>query len=190
MRLGEIVNIKAGHPFRGRIPEVSGTGVRAIQMKDVSIADGINWQTAVETEVPGKREPAYLVPGDILFAIRGNRSYSILVDERAAKHQAVASPHFFILSCTSDVVLPAYLTWLLNQGPLQRYFKRESEGTLTKSIRRSVLENAPIAIPPFEKQRNIVALARTVNRERKLYEQLIRNNETMMDGVVADLLNC
>ncbi|MEA3332447.1 MAG: restriction endonuclease subunit S [Pseudomonadota bacterium] len=188
MLLSQVVNIKSGYPFRGRIPEVSGTGVQAIQMKDVSIETGITWQTAVETELPGKREPGYLLPGNILFTIRGNRNYAVLVDESANAHRAVASPHFFILSCTSETVLSAYLVWLLNQGPLKRYFKRESEGTLTKGIRRSVLENAPIAVPPLEKQRKIVALAQAAGRERKLFERLICNNETMLDMIATDLL--
>ncbi|MCK4503511.1 MAG: hypothetical protein KAU22_10795, partial [Desulfuromonadales bacterium] len=72
LQLGQIVKMKAGHPFRGRIPEVPGTGVLAIQMKDVSTDGGLNWGTAVETEITGKREPDYLTPGNILFAIRGN----------------------------------------------------------------------------------------------------------------------
>ncbi|MEA3545997.1 MAG: restriction endonuclease subunit S [Thermodesulfobacteriota bacterium] len=181
--------MNAGHPFRGRIPEVSGTGVRAIQMKDVSVAAGLNWHTAVETKIVGKREPDYLIPGNILFAIRGNHNYSVLVDDTAAEQRAVASPHFFILHCISDSILPDFLVWQLNQGPLQRCFQRESEGTLTKSIRRSVLENATIAVPPLATQHKIVALAHCVKQERQLLEQLIRNNETMLDGIATDLLN-
>ena len=189
LQLGQIVKMKAGHPFRGRIPEVPGTGVLAIQMKDVSTDGGLNWGTAVETEITGKREPDYLTPGNILFAIRGNHNYAVLVDEVAVEQRAVASPHFFVLHCISDTVFPAFLAWLLNQEPLQRYFKREAEGTLTKSIRRNVLENAPITIPPLERQQQIVQLAQCVNQERQLLEELIRNNETMLAGIATDLLN-
>lgn len=189
MQLGQVVKMNAGHPFRGRIPEVSGTGVRAIQMKDVSIEGGLNWSTAVETEVVGKREPDYLTPGNILFAIRGNHNYAVLVDEVATEQRAVASPHFFVLRCTSDTVFPVFLVWLLNQEPLQRYFRREAEGTLTKSIRRNVLENAPITIPSLEKQHQIVQLAHCVKQERQLLEKLIRNNETMLGSIATDLLN-
>lgn len=189
MQLSRIVKLNAAYPFRGRIPEIQGSGLRAIQMKDVSEEKGINWETATETEIDGRRKPDFLTPGDILFAIRGNHNYAALVDGVALKYRSVASPHFFVLRCVSSEILPEFLVWQLNQGPLQRYFQRESEGTLTKSIRRSTLENALIAIPPPEKQKQIVQLSQAVKAERQLLGKLIQKNEAMMDGIAADLLS-
>lgn len=52
-------------------------------------------------------------------------------------------------------VLPEYLTWLLNQSPCQKYLEQNAEGSMSKSIRRSVLEETPIAIPPLVKQKRL-----------------------------------
>lgn len=189
MFLSKLADITVGHPFRGKIPEVAGAGVRAVQMKDVSILGGINWSSCVKTETSGKREPGWLQPGDVLFVARGSHNYAVLVDEAAEEIQAVAAPHFYLLRCKRQEALPEYLAWFLNQEPCQRYFQREAEGSVTKSIRRSVLENAPIAVPSLEKQHQIVQLAYSIKQEHQLFEKLIRNNETMMDGIAADLLN-
>ncbi len=189
MRLAQVAEIKSGYPFRSKISEVPGSGVFAIQMKDISIDCGIAWPGIVETEIPGKRDPDWVVPGDILFAFRGNHNYAVLADETAVKYRAVASPHFFVMRSNTKKVLPEFLVWLINQGPLQRYFHKESTGTLTKGLRKESIAEAPIAIPSFEKQHKIVQLANSVKQERQLLEQLIRNNETMMDGIAADLLN-
>jgi hypothetical protein len=189
LRLNQAVEMNAGHPFRGSVPEVVGSGLRVVQMKDVSIDRGIDWQSATETETSGRREPNFLAPGDILFAIRGNHNYAVLVDMVAADCRSVASPHFFVLRCLQKEMLPEFLVWLLNQEPLQRYFQREAEGTLTKSIRRGALENAPIAIPSLLKQQQIVQIEQAVKQERLLLGKLIQNNKAMMDGIAADLLN-
>jgi restriction endonuclease S subunit len=188
LKLFEISNIVVGHPFRGKIPEEKGSGVCAVQMKDVSILTGINWSTCIETEITGKRESDWLMPGDVLFVARGSHNYAVLVDETAEESKAVAAPHFYILRCRAQTVLPQYLVWFLNQGPSQRYFQREAEGSLTKSIRRTVLEHVTIAVPSLERQQSIIRLAEVLKKEQQLIDQLKRNGEIMMNAIATDLL--
>lgn len=189
MTLKQITTAAAGHPFRGKIPEKLGTGVYAVQMKDVSLRDGIQWAGCVQTELHGRRAD-WLKSGDILVAARGSHNYAILVDlEPLERDQnAVAAPHFFVLRIHSKSILPEYLVWLLNQTACQRYFEQNAEGTLTKSIRRSVLEETPIAIPPLARQASIVGLANTLKREQQALEKLIRNGEKLLSAVADDLL--
>jgi restriction endonuclease S subunit len=86
-------------------------------------------------------------------------------------------------------VLPEYLAWLLNQRPCQRYFEQNAEGTLTKSIRRNVLEDTPVVVPPLAEQRAVVELAESIKRERQVMEQLLRNGEQLMSTIAYQLLN-
>lgn len=58
------------------------------------------------------------------------------------------------------------MVWLLNQAPAQRYFEQNAEGTLTKSICRSVLEDAPVVVPPLLKQRAIIEMANTLVKSK------------------------
>ena len=99
MKLKEIASINAGYPFRGKIPEVAGSGVVAVQMKDITAQNEIHWASCIHTELTGKREPNYLHPGDILVAARGNHYYAVLIHEEMfqARIQAVAAPHFFVI---------------------------------------------------------------------------------------------
>ncbi|MCG8315524.1 MAG: hypothetical protein MI976_20130 [Pseudomonadales bacterium] len=189
MRLKHIAAINAGYPFRGKIPEVAGSPVVAVQMKDVSLTEGIRWSDCMETELTGKREPDYLIPGDILVAARGSHNYAIQVDQAltATGNQAVAAPHFFVVSLKEKDILPEFMEWLLNQAPTQRYFEQNAEGTLTKSIRRRVLEEAPVVIPPLAKQRAIIAMANTMREEQRLIQKLIINGERLMSAIANDL---
>ena len=190
VKLKQIATVNAGYPFRGKIPEVTDSSVVAVQMKDVTQTEGIRWSDCLETELTGKREPDYLSLGDILVAARGSRNYAIQIDQSLARtgKQAVAAPHFFVVSLKRKDVLPEFIVWLLNQAPAQRYFEQNAEGTLTKSIRRSVLEDAPVVVPPLDKQLNIVAMANTLWREQRLLQQLIQNGEQMMSTIAKDLL--
>jgi len=186
--LSDFVEITVGYPFRGKIPEQHGTGIYAVQMKDVISANQIGWASCVETELQGKKKPAWLKVGDVLVVSRGSKNYAALVGSDAERIKAVASPHFFVLSNFSEKVSPQYIQWFINQSPSQNYFQREAEGTLTKSIRRSVLENLPIAVPSIEKQEQIVQLYMTMWQEQIFLKQLTLNSEKLMSTIAKDLL--
>ncbi len=189
MKLKQIATINAGYPFRGKIPEVAGSSVVAVQMKDVSLTEGIRWPECLETELTGKREPDYLTADDILVAARGSHNYAISIGQAltTSGKQAVAAPHFFVVRLMKKDILPEFMVWLLNQIPAQRYFEQNAEGTLTKSIRRSVLEQAPIVVPPLARQRAIIAMANTLREEQQLIKQLVNNGERMMNSIANDL---
>lgn len=189
MELQHIADVSAGYPFRGKIPEVVDSSVIAIQMKDISPDAHIIWNTCTPTKLTGKREPGYLLPSDILVAARGNRNYAVQVGEvmHVDCHQAVAAPHFFVVRIKQNNVLPEFLAWLLNQAPSQRYFEQNAEGSMAKSIRRSVLDSTPIVIPSLSKQRTIAAIANTLSAEKTLLQDLIINGERMMHTLATDL---
>lgn len=191
MKLKQIANIRAGYPFRGKIPEAEGSNVLAVQMKDIYLSHGIQWQDCLPTVLTGKRKPDYLLPGDILVAARGSHNYAVLVDITLADHgqQAVAAPHFFLVRITNRNVLPEFLAWLLNQPPTQRYLEINAEGSVTKSIRRSVLEDLPVVTPPIDKQHAIIAMANTLHQEQQLIQHLLHNGERMMSAIAKGLFD-
>lgn len=187
MQLDELSDINLGFPFRGKIPETAGSPIVAVQMKNVSPGGGVDWDRCVSTQLEGRRKPDWLQAGDILFVARGARNYATLVDSSVQDRQAVAAPHFYVIRCTSKRVLPDFLAWQINHGPCQRYFEREAEGTLTKSIRRSVLAHTAIVVPSLKTQQSIVGLANTVRYEQRTMDQLIRNGHLLMASIANDL---
>ena len=188
MRLSDIATISAGHSFRGKLPELIGSGIYAVQLKDVSQA-GVNWKSCIETEITGKATPKFLEPNDILFIARGNKNFAVLVDKTATQQKTVASPHFYLIKVDTKKVEPEFLAWLLNQQHSQRYFQRESEGSLAKSIRRNVLENTTITLPSLEKQQQVVRLVTTISKEQDTLQQLIDNGKQTMTAIANQLLN-
>lgn len=186
MRLAGIATITAGHPFRGKIPEKSGGGVYVVQMKDASPENGICWDSVIETELTGKKQPDWLMKGDMLFAARGSHNYAVMIDQD--RGQVVSAPHFYILRVKAQTLLPEFLVWQFNQKPLQNYFDSVAEGSVTKSVRRSILEKTEITVPPIEKQKQILGLHETLLREKKLCTELIGNADKLMNAIASDLV--
>ena len=186
MKLINAVTLSSGHPFRGKIPEKPGSGIYAVQMKDVSPEGGVCWDSVIETELSGKKQPYWLMSGDILFVARGSYNYAVFIEK--VDKQAICAPHFYILRVTNPSLLPAFLVWQLNQRPLQKYFDSAAEGSLTKSIRRSILEQTEINVPPLETQEKILGLHKAILQEKKLYTELIRNADKLMHALASDLM--
>ncbi|QEY58603.1 restriction endonuclease subunit S [Pseudomonas sp. C27(2019)] len=189
MKLKHIADIRAGYPFRGKIAADTDSPVLVVQMKDISADTHIMWDSCTPATLTGKRDPGYLLPSDILVAARGNHNYAVQVGDilHADCNQAVAAPHFFVVRLKHREVLPEFLVWLLNQAPCQRYFEQNAEGSMAKSIRRSVLDSMPIVLPSLTKQRTIAAMASTLRTEQALLQQLISNGERLMDFIATDL---
>lgn len=185
VRLASYVEVQGGHPFRGSVPEDPEGDAFAVQMKDVSPDRGVDWGGLVRTSLGGRKSPAWLQPGDVIFAPRGTRNYALCLEEVPVP--AVCSQYFFLLRVKSPALLPEFLAWQINRPPAQRYLAANAEGTAQLSIRRGVLEGLPIALPPLEQQHRIVDLAKDATRERQLLEALIRNREQQLDALALGL---
>lgn len=189
MLLKEWVDIRLGYPFRGKIRESAGATQLAVQMKDTSAEQGISWASCTPVALEGKKAPGWLQLGDILLATRGASNYAALIESLPSDGlAAVATPHFYVLRPKQNSLMSAYLHWWLNQQPCQRHFSKQAEGTFTKSIRRAVLEAAPIVVPPMKEQQAVVKLSRALQQQNGLLNQQLNNNIALQTAVASDLL--
>lgn len=185
-KLSSIAEIRAGHPFRGSVPEDVTGRVSVVQIKDIDWTGSINWEGLMKARLEGKKEPDWIRNGDILFVARGAKIVAAYVDN--VPGFCVCSQYFYVLRITSEKILPEFVAWQINQHPAQTYLVKSAEGTAQVSIRRSMLEDLSIFIPPLEQQHTIVALARSAQRERELLESLILNREQELRIVAKKLL--
>tara|TARA_B100001105_G_scaffold172240_1_gene138709 strand:+ start:287 stop:988 length:702 start_codon:yes stop_codon:yes gene_type:complete len=184
--LCNVAQLQAGHPFRSAVEEVADGDVHVIQMKDVSPEWGVDWSAVMRTRLAGRKQPDWIVDGDILFAAKGARFYAACVG--AALPNAVCVPAFFHLRVRPEAALdPEFLAWQINQPPCQRQLLQAAEGSSQLSIRRAVLEQLILAVPPIAEQRSIVALAGLAVRERHTLQRLIHNREQQLQAIAEDL---
>jgi len=184
----DIADIKPGHPFRGSINPSDDADTYVIQIRDINQYGEIDKPTVVKTILTSRKKPAYLKENDILFAIKGARHFATLMQN--IPNNSVCSPHFFIIRVNNkslDHVIPAFISWQLNQVIAQQYFKNSAEGTHYVSIRRKVLEDIPLVIPPIANQKKIVAFHNAAIKEQKLLHQLIKNRQQQINALAINL---
>ncbi len=186
-KLKEVADIRAGYPFRGKIKEIEDGEARVIQMRDADPEDGVRWSGLIATDLPGKKQPDWLKPGDLLFVARGYRHFALYLDE--VPGPTVLSPHFFRLTVRENAeVLPGFLAWQMNQEPAQHYFRKSAEGTQVLNIRRQVLEDLPIVVPSRQKQETISRLNTTWRREQRVLKALADNRKRLLSALARQVL--
>lgn len=185
LKLQDVAKIRAGYAFRKKIEHVE-SGVRVIQMKDVSMRYGLDTAGISRTNLPGREPSMWCEDGDILLLARGNNNFAVLV-KGMRREKAVCSPHFFHMRLTDDSFDPAFLVWLINQPPLQDYFAEKSKGKSINNVSRGVLENMPLPDPQSVQQSSIMRLQRQVDSEILEFEKLIEQRRAKMNNIACDL---
>ncbi|WP_412972945.1 restriction endonuclease subunit S [Glaciecola sp. MF2-115] len=185
--LKDIAEIKAGHPFRGRIQPENDGAVRAVQLKDVDKDGLIVWDSLVKTEITGRKVPNWLQKGDILFAARGFRNVAAYIDTEFKN--IVCAQHFFHIRLHTNTILPEFLAWHLNQHTSQKHFAKYSQGSAVASIPRGFLASTPLSVPDINQQQTAVSFYNACIREKQILQTLIKNRELQMEGVAKQLLS-
>ncbi|CED61469.1 Putative uncharacterized protein [Moritella viscosa] len=189
--LSEIATIKAGYPFRGSIIADEQAITKVIQVRDVNTFGDINHSQLIKTQLTGKREPDWLISGDILFIAKGPRNTAACINFSASESDVICSPHFFLVKIKRQfegTIDPNFIAWQLNQSHAQRYFKVSAEGSLQVSIRRNVLEEVSLSIPDIAKQRTIANLYLASLKEQALLNKLIKNRQQQLSVISDDLM--
>jgi restriction endonuclease S subunit len=163
------------------------SGVKVVQIKDLKENGQVDWGATLEVSIETKKTPDWLSDGDILFAARGTRNIASLIEN--CPQNILAAPYFYVIRLNNKKVLPKFLVWQLNQGPLQKYFQREAEGSMTKSIKKSSLEEVEIAVQSIEVQQKIINMAEIFEREKEICQKLINNGESIMNSIAVNILN-
>jgi len=179
--VGEACHVSAGYPFRGAVDALPVGPVAVVQMRNVD-AEAIDYESLTRVSLPTTRQPDFLQPGDVIFTTRGRRNSALALKD--VRGLAVCSPHFFVLRVNEpEALLPEFLAWLINQKPAQEYLQQAATGSHILNITRGAIENLPVAIPPLEVQRALVALAEQARRERELMHALIDNRQSQLDAI-------
>lgn len=180
MRLAKIARVQSGYISRRKIEPYDEGSHLLLQAKDVD-GDRLTYHTddliRFEPVLSGK--DWILKWGDMLFMARGARNYSVLLDE--ISDSALAAACFFIVRVSTEKVLPEYLFWYLNQAPVEHYLSRHSgRGVHMPVVRRAVLENLDVPLPPLETQKKIAELDALMRKEQNLLDTLAQKRKDLI----------
>jgi len=171
MEIRKLATVQMGYSFRSRLETSESGDVAVIQMKDLLEDNTVGCDGLVRVDMETIKEHHLAQKGDLVFRSRGHLNTSaILLDDPG--RAVVAAPLLRIRITQPDIVLAEYLNWYISQRDAQCYFTSRQEGTSVNMISRKQLEEMPVAVPPLEQQKNIVALASLSAREQTILRTL------------------
>jgi hypothetical protein len=185
-KLEAVSAIFAGHPLRGAVEALPAGDIAVVQMRNVDVERGVDWNKVARVTLPAGRSTNFLAVNDVIFTTRGARNFALALEDVRAP--AVCSPHFFVIRLNDPAaILPEFVAWQMNQRPAQEHFQREATGSYILNIRREVVENLPLSLPPVDKQRAVVALAQAASTERAAFAKLIDNRNHQLEAIALGL---
>lgn len=180
-RIKDIATVQIGYHFtRKIIPDPEGS-IQVIQMKDIDDRNKLDI-TGIIRIGPDKDVSRYLVKkGDVLFISRGSNNIAVTIDKNLNNTMPVSS--FFIVRLKADALLPAYLTWYINQPTAQRYLEKNLKGSYIPMIGKDDFQNLLIEIPSRSLQETLIELDALQKREKALLYKLADKREHLVQAI-------
>lgn len=187
-----LASIQPGYPFRGKLPLNNSGDTFVVQYRHVFTGESLNDKSTKmldRVNLPGRKLPDYLRPGDVIFMAKGNRRDAAVIKD--IPRNTVCAPNFYRIRLYPDSydLLPEFLAWQLNHVDAQRYFATCSQGSAAPSITKSQLGDLRIVIPSIEQQKLMVKLSDAATREQQLLNELIENRQRMLNAVGHHILH-
>jgi restriction endonuclease S subunit len=176
--LKDMVTIRSGRLFRGKIePDPTGD-YQVIQIGDIDVDRKLSYQDLTRISLPDIKPSQLVQKGDVLFISRGMRKHAVAITEEL--NNVITTSQIFILR-PYERLLPEYLAWYLNQIPAQRYLEEHSSGTNVSLINMEAFGKLPVRTPKLDIQQKIVQIYELSVRERELTELIRRRRCALIE---------
>jgi len=181
-KLGELAEIRFGiHAAPFQQGKAEYLQVRQFNERGIKVSNSLDY-----IDIDKKNESHLLQDGDVLFVGKGSRIFSWCY--RQKDKPAIASSIFFVLRLNANLVLPEYLTAILNAPQSRAAFQLIGAGTNILSIRKSELGAFEIPLPSMERQILIANVAQLHQKEVELAQQIIEQKQNLYTALISNLI--
>lgn len=186
-KLSEIMEVRAGHTFRGKAEDASRSdGYKVVQIKDIR-EGGVDFSilpfAAVE---PGKAKKT-LRSDDILIPLRGNRIEAVLL-ELPSDQSIITTNQVAILSAPEVGVNSGYICWYLNSSEGHSQISRLKAGSVISNVGLKDLSDLSVPLPNLGAQLKIAKAYRNWICQKQVMESLARNGEEVLDTFCVQVM--
>ncbi len=185
-KINQIATIQAGHSFREKVEPDENSEYSVIQIKDVGTDGSLLTDEILKTRIEKTRPEFFVQKGDVLFTTRGVNRRACSVEKELPNTVFVAQ--IFALRSLDATVEPSYLAWYINQKPAQEYLESTASGSYIQNVRKDILADMPVLLPPKDVQKKIVAVARLAWREKHLLEQIKEKRNQFVEKVLLNAI--
>ena len=123
--------------------------------------------------------------GDVVVRLRSPSSAVYIEKEDVGLliHSLLA-----IIRVESSMLDAKYLAYYINARATQRILKQDVKGTAIPMLKTKDLEELKIALPPLEKQKEVVKFLELVDKERVLLHHLAEEKQQLSQAVLDTII--
>ena len=188
--LDDIAELSMGHAFRGSISDREDGFIRVLQIRNIRNHSEVHYEHLPRIRWLQIKQDGRLQAGDVVMPARGDHYHAVSFRHQYKDNDlpVVATNQLFIIRPKSKSVSSDYLCWFLNQSQVQRQIMTYRTVSTIPMLDRRSLGRITVWLPPLESQRKIIALHQTWQQEKRLYIELTKNRERMMQGLFQQIL--
>jgi hypothetical protein len=183
--LEKMATVQMGYTFRRRLDFMDKGTTAVVQMKDLSDEDLVDCSNLMRVDMSGVKTHHLIRPGDIVFRSRGQVNTAAILMEDPGP--AVVAAPLIRIRVDAQIVLPAYLTWYINQPVAQAFLASRAKGTAQKMISKQALDNLEVRVPSLRRQHAIVDMANLANEEQRLLKAIAERRRNFISARLAQL---
>lgn len=185
--LQTFADVIVSYQFRGRLPFDPAGDTCVVQGKDIDdqhVFQPYDLDRIAESR-PGLYSRFFLRDLDILVMNRGQHAYASCVWRAPARLIAATTFHCIRVHEYFPLLIdPRYLVWFINEPATQAYLSRQATGTTIQALSADKLRALPVAVPPLAEQHRILDLARDIDHEERLSQELTRQRRAQLSALV------
>lgn len=183
--LGKLASVQMGQSFRSKLEPAPDGNVSVIQMKDLTEDNRLNTQELLHIDMQDLKEHHRVKRTDLAFRSRGQINTAVLIGQ--ALSDAVIAAPLLRIRIESDLVMPAYLCWFINQPSSQAALQSKATGTAVRMIGKPVIEELEVVVPDLGVQQKIIEIYQLSVSEQKLMDALTRKKQALTEAILMNL---
>lgn len=122
---------------------------------------------------------------DILLVSKGMRFFAYKYESTIG--EAIASSIFYVIKVDANIIVPDYLTCILNHPKSRSYFENISAGSSIPSIRKKELLDFEVPLPTLAGQRKIVEIYQLHKLQMTILTELTERKQTLFNQIINEL---
>jgi hypothetical protein len=185
MKLGDVVRVYSGIPFRSRIESSPDGRLVVIQARDLEVEGLVRADTAARLRELPFSPKSWLQAGDVILQPRGS-SYGV-AEFAGSEGAAVIAAPLLALRADHRVVHSPFLVAFLRSPTTQALLRQAAVGTHVPQVPRQDIEALPIVLPNLADQIALAALAELERRERDVMGRVRAARSRLFDLAIKQV---
>lgn len=171
-KLGELFTIGSGLVAKRKEapPNITGVSYKILTLRSINPLGYIDFESLDDFTSVEEVDDKYVAKsGDVIIRLSFPFTAAV-VDEKI--EGTIITSLFAILKSRNNLLLPEYVTILLNSEWMKKQYTRDASGSALQMIKTSTMKDYDIAIPEVEKQKSIIEINQLMCKELMLLENL------------------